>query len=118
MQYYSAYAMVLYSLGIRAAFYTVLIRFSSTREKWYPDKMVGACSCPSSAQPAQAAATQVHCCCTQARNALGVMSLLCEALDAGLALVCGSDLYLARRALGDCITLGRSHPSARPSAQV
>ena len=50
---------------------------------------------------------QVNCCCTQARNALGVLSLLCEALDAGLALHCGSDLYLARRALGDCITLGR-----------
>ena len=88
MEYYSAYAMVLYSLGIRAAFYMVLIRFSSSREQWYPDKMV-------------------NCCCTQARNALGLFSVGSEIVDAGLALFCGSDLYLARRAVGDGITLAR-----------
>ena len=93
MQYYAEYAVVLYSLGMRAAFYTVLIRFSSSREQWYPDKLV-------------------HCCCTQARNALGLLSLLSEVVDASLALQCGSGLYLARRAIGDSVTLARCASAA------
>lgn len=85
---FAAYAVVLYSLGLRACFYVVLIRFTDVRKEWYPEQ-------------------EVQFCCTEARNSLGVLNMIAEVVDAALSWQCLPELYLLRRAVGDAVTLGR-----------
>lgn len=85
---FAPYAVVLYSLGLRATFYIVLIRFTDVRKEWYPHE-------------------EVRFCCTEARNSLGVLNMIAEITDAALSWSCMPELYLLRRAVGDSVTLAR-----------
>ena len=61
--------VLIYGFGLRAAFYSTIVRFSDARDDYYPKKDVKMCG-------------------TEARNILSTLSILSEVADVVCAIFC------------------------------